>query len=151
MTDDLSELWALAARQFALGAQTLHGPDHWQRVERNALAIAPHSGADVRLVRLFAVLHDSQRQNESHDPEHGRRAAEWAKTLRGLHFQIPDGHFDTLCQALIWHDKGHTSGDATIGTCWDADRLDLSRVGIKPYASYMSTAYGKSLAGGPGV
>ena len=145
MRDDLSKLWALAAKQFSLGPHTLHGPDHWQRVERNALQIAPHSGADERVLRLFAVLHDSRRKNESHDPEHGRRAAEWARELRGREFDLPDADFDKLCQAMIWHDKGRTSDDPTIGTCWDADRLDLPRVGILPHTSYMSTAYGKSL------
>ncbi len=35
MNDDFSELWSLAARQFPLGIETLHGPDHWQRVERS--------------------------------------------------------------------------------------------------------------------
>jgi uncharacterized protein len=27
---------------------------------------------------------------------------------------------------------------ATIQTCWDADRLDLGRVGIKPAAQFLS-------------
>ena len=146
MSDEFANLWTLTAKQFRLGANTLHGPDHWQRVERNALRITPHSGADVQIVRLFAVFHDSQRMNESHDPEHGRRAAEWAGELRSREFELPDPSFDILCQALIWHDKGQTSDDPTIGTCWDADRLDLTRIGVRPHVSYMSTAYGKTLA-----
>ena len=28
----------------------------------------------------------------------------------------------------------------TVQTCWDADRLDLGRVGIKPDARYLCTA-----------
>jgi len=28
--------------------------------------------------------------------------------------------------------------DPTVQTCWDADRLDLGRVGIKPAARYLS-------------
>jgi uncharacterized protein len=86
--------------------------------------------------------------NESHDPQHGRRAADWAHDLRGEAFELPQDEFDLLCQAMIWHDKGRTSADATIGTCWDADRLDLPRVGIRPHVSYMSTAYGRSKAEG---
>ena len=46
--------------------------------------------------------------------------------------------------------NGHTGGglskDPTIGTCWDADRLTLRRVGIEPAARYMSTAAGKAAA-----
>ena len=143
---DLSHVWALAIERFALGRDSAHGSDHWQRVERNGLKLAQRSGADVLVVRLFAVLHDSHRQNEWHDPEHGARAAAWARTLCGKHFDISDQQLETLCEACVSHDKGKTSDDATIGTCWDADRLDLPRVGITPAAKFMSTAYGKELA-----
>jgi uncharacterized protein len=150
VTDDLSKLWTLAARQFPLGPYTAHGPDHWQRVERNGFELAATTGARVRVVRLFAVLHDSQRMNESYDPEHGLRAAEWAREIRGVAFDLPnDGDFDLLCEAMIWHDKGQTSPDPTIGTCWDADRLDLQRVGVRPLVKFMSTARGKALAESP--
>jgi uncharacterized protein len=30
-------------------------------------------------------------------------------------------------------------GDVTVQTCWDADRLDLGRVGIRPVASRLCT------------
>jgi uncharacterized protein len=40
------------------------------------------------------------------------------------------------------------SDDPTIGTCWDADRLDLARegVGIQPRARYMSTEFAREIA-----
>ena len=38
------------------------------------------------------------------------------------------------------HSDGFVEGDVTIRTCWDADRLDLGRVGIKPCASKLATA-----------
>ena len=31
-------------------------------------------------------------------------------------------------------------------SCWDADRLDLSRVGIVPSEQFMSTKVGKEMA-----
>jgi uncharacterized protein len=142
---DWPGLWALASRRFALGNFSLHGPDHWQRVERNALEIAPHSGADVTIIRLFAVLHDSHRQNEGHDPGHGARAAEWARTLSddARHFTLNAPRLELICEAMTWHDKGCVSEDPTIGTCWDADRLDLPRVGIRPEPRLMSTRYAR--------
>jgi uncharacterized protein len=144
---DLSHLWALAADRFALGPHSLHGPDHWQRVERNGLQLAAESGADVLVVRLFAVLHDSNRLNEVTDPEHGSRAAAWATELRREgRIDVTDAQFALLTEACVYHDKGRVSGDATIGTCWDADRLDLPRVGITPAERFMSTAAGKRLA-----
>ncbi|CAN5554133.1 hypothetical protein BH10PLA1_BH10PLA1_07760 [soil metagenome] len=139
-------LWSLAADGYALGIDSIHGPAHWQRVERNGLTIAATCGADVTIVRLFAVLHDSQRLNEGTDPEHGLRAANWAKHLRNVHFTLDDARFNQLTEACIWHDTGRVSDDATIGTCWDADRLDLPRVGIQPLSRFMSTVYGKSQA-----
>jgi len=33
-----------------------------------------------------------------------------------------------------------------IGTCWNADRLDIGRVGMPPSAQYMSTVAGKDMA-----
>jgi len=45
---------------------------------------------------------------------------------------------------------GHTHegyhDDVTIQTCWDADRLDLGRVGIIPDPDRMCTGMGKQLA-----
>jgi uncharacterized protein len=145
---DLTPLWSLAAEQFALGAHTIHGPDHWQRVERNALRIAAATnGADVLVVRLFAVLHDSKRLNESHDPEHGLRAAQWAQQLRAqAQICVTEVQFELLSEACIWHDKGKVSDDLTIGACWDADRLDLTRLGVRVLPELMSTKIGKELA-----
>lgn len=140
---DWPALWQLATDGFALGPTSIHGPAHWRAVERNAIDFAAFSGADVTLVRLFAVLHDSQRRNESHDPGHGPRAAAWAATLA---LGLDDVRLATLAHALRDHDRGTTSDDPTIGTCWDADRLDLTRVGMRPDPAYFSTAEGRRRA-----
>ena len=139
-------LWQHLTARFALGEWSLHGPKHWRNVERNALTIAQISGAGIIVVRLFAVLHDSERQNESYDPEHGQRAAALARQLHRQHFTLADGQLHVLCEACTFHHQGQVSQDPTIGTCWDADRLDLPRVGIRPHESRMSTGEGKRLA-----
>jgi uncharacterized protein len=41
---------------------SIHGAEHWRRVERNGLLLATRSGADVDVIKLFAVFHDSRRQ-----------------------------------------------------------------------------------------
>jgi uncharacterized protein len=41
---------------------------------------------------------------------------------------------------------GRTEADNTIQTCWDADRLDLGRVGIVPDPSRLCTAAAKEPA-----
>ena len=39
---------------------------------------------------------------------------------------------DLLIEALTYHSDGYTVGDITVKVCWDADRLDLGHVGIRP-------------------
>jgi uncharacterized protein len=143
---DLDGLWRYIAEQFPLGGESIHGPSHWRRVERNGRELAAATpGADEVVVRLFAVLHDSRRENEWTDHEHGLRGAELAQVLRGQFFELEDRRFALLYYACAWHERGRVSNDPTIGACWDADRLDLPRVGVRPMVELMSTAAGKAL------
>jgi len=145
--DDLKGLWTYVTRQFALGLDSLHGPHHWRRVEANGLTLARETdGADVRVIRLFAVLHDARRLDEGTDWGHGARGAELAGLLRGRYFELGDGAFRLLVVACEGHEQGRVSDERTVGACWDADRLDLPRVGARPAERYMSTAHGKRLA-----
>jgi hypothetical protein len=109
-----------------------HGVAHWARVLENGLRLAGKTGAIIDVVQLFAVLHDSRRCNESGDPDHGPRAAEFARALRGGLIDLPDDEFGLLYRACAGHTHERTHPDITIQTCWDADRLDLGRVGITP-------------------
>ena len=86
--------------------------------------------------------------NEWTDPGHGRRGAELARRLRGEMFDLPDEEFELLHYACTWHQDKDFSDDATIGTCWDADRLDLGRVGVIPDPKLLNTEFAKRLAGG---
>lgn len=140
---DWDALWELSSRRFALGAETIHGPDHWRRVERYGVQVAKHNGADVLVVRLFAVLHDVCRQTDGIDEAHGARAAEFAAGLHGEYFELSEERFALLHYACTWHTAGQVSADPTIGACWDADRLDLWRAGITPKETLMSTAHAR--------
>jgi uncharacterized protein len=126
-------------KDYPLPLDGAHGVAHWGRVLENGLYLAEHSGAEVAVVRLFALLHDSRRENEYEDPDHGPRAAEFARTLRGRCFELPDADFERLCHACAGHTRERTHHDVTIQTCWDADRLDLGRVGITPDPDWLST------------
>lgn len=143
---DFQKIWEHVTREFRGGADSIHGSAHWRRVEENGLRIATHSGAVVEVVRLFAVFHDSRRESDQSDENHGERAADYAASLRGVLFDLSDEHFDLLQYACCWHAHGKLSNDPTIGTCWDADRLDLGRCDIQPDASLMSTEFGRMLA-----
>ena len=117
----------------------IHGLTHWGRVYANGMKVAEQSGANVKVVELFAFFHDSQRWNDGFDLGHGQRGAEYAATLRGEYFDVTDEEFELLYIACRDHTNGCTEADVTIQTCWDADRLDLGRVYITPIANKMCT------------
>jgi len=146
-TVDFAIVWTFAREHHRLGERTLHGPDHWERVEAHGQRLADSTqGADMIVVRLFGILHDVERENESYDPQHGPRAAKLIEWLNGDLFRIDEQQLELLMYACAWHADGLTSDDPTIGCCWDADRLDLPRVGIRPERELMSTLLGQSLA-----
>jgi uncharacterized protein len=120
-----------------------HGVAHWARVLENGLKLAEATGANVEVVSLFAVLHDSRRINEVTDPEHGPRAAEFAAKLRGTVFGLEDHEFRLLYRACEGHTNERNHPDLTIQTCWDSDRLDLGRVGITHHPSRLCTEFAK--------
>jgi uncharacterized protein len=128
---------------YALPLNGDHGVAHWARVLENARRLADETGADLAVVELFAVLHDSRRINEYSDPLHGPRAAEFAATLRGRVFELPSHQFRLLTVACEGHTHERTHPDITVQTCWDADRLDLGRVGITPHPSRLCTEFAK--------
>lgn len=120
-----------------------HGIGHWARVLENGVRLAEETGANVEVVSLFAVLHDSRRIDEFTDPEHGPRAAEFATELRGNVFDLDDHEFRLLFRACEGHTHERDHPDVTIQTCWDSDRLDLGRVGITPHPNRLCTDVAK--------
>ena len=116
-----------------------HGVSHWARVLENGLRLAHQTGAKIVVVQLFAVFHDARRINEGIDPGHGRRGADYAASQRGVLFDLPGEDFELLYTACTYHTDGLTEGDVTVQTCWDADRLDLGRVGIAPHPRHLCT------------
>jgi uncharacterized protein len=126
--------------QYSLPRRGVHGPAHWARVLENGLRLAGITGADPVVVRLFAVLHDCRRRSEGVDPRHGPRAAHYARRLRSVHLDLDRARFELLCEACAGHTDGKTDADVTIQTCWDADRLDLGRVGIRVDPRLLCTA-----------
>jgi uncharacterized protein len=117
----------------------LHGLSHWARVLEIGVRLAEDSGANVEVVQLFAVFHDARRINEGWDDGHGRRGAELAARLRGEYFDLDDDAFEMLYTACVEHTDGRTDGDVTTQTCWDADRLDLPRVGLDVDRQFLGT------------
>lgn len=139
MTHDYRAIVEVILDAYALSLDGYHGIHHWARVWENGLQIASANGADVEVVRLFALFHDARRVNEDIDPDHGLRGGDLAHALRGSLVQLDDTRFDLLYEACRLHTDGHTAGDPTHLACWDADRLDLGRVGITPKPERLCT------------
>lgn len=124
-----------------------HGLDHWRQVEFNGLLLVPKAKADIVVVRLFALYHDSKRAFDGYDEEHGFHGAEFAKKCREEKlFEVTDEQFEKLFHACRNHTIERSSGDATIDTCYDADRLDLGRVDIPLDPMKMATTAGAFVA-----
>lgn len=128
------------ARSTGIGSH-IHGELHWRTVGANGLWLAePLAGADTHVIFLFALLHDSMRENDHVDPGHGPRAAAFAGELHaeGL-LGVTAAQLELLQHACFEHTNGKVSSDPTVGACWDADRLDLPRVGVTPNPALFST------------
>ncbi len=142
-------------REFALNGWDLgetHGLPHWQKVERNGILLSievcagvPHIREDIniKIVRLFAYLHDKCRLDNGTDFEHGVRAANMLYNIRNTILKnLTDEEVLLLEKACRLHTTVLKTGNLTIDTCFDADRLDLDRVGIIPYHNKMATPNG---------
>ena len=140
-----SELIVEIRKQFRINWNGIHGISHWARVYDIGMKISELTGANQKVVQLFSIFHDSRRHNEHTDPKHGPRGAELAGQLRENHFpMLTDEEFDLLDQACCLHTTAETHDNITIQTCFDADRLDLGRVGMVPNAKYLCTDSAKS-------
>lgn len=125
---------------YELPLDGVHGLGHWARVLENGLRLAERTGANERVVSLFAVFHDARRRDEGTDTGHGARGARLARELRAEYLELTDGEFGLLETACVDHTDGTVEGDITVQTSWDADRLDLWRVYIVPHKKYLCTS-----------
>jgi uncharacterized protein len=131
--------------EYPLPLNGLHGISHWARVLENARRLVELTGADPAIVELFAVFHDSKRINEGIDNGHGARGAAYARQLRGEYFDVDDAGFGLLSEACAGHTLGMRQADLTVQVCWDSDRLDLARAGIKPLPQFLCTPAAQDL------
>lgn len=128
---DISAILKAILPGYPLPYDGIHGLTHWARVLENGQRLCEATGADTEVATLFAIFHDARRVNEYRDKGHGHRGAELAASLRGSLVYLDDRRFDLLYEACRLHTDGGTSGDLAMQVCWDSDRLDLGRVGIR--------------------
>lgn len=137
--------------EFKLDWMGIHGISHWSRVYVNARKVAEAERSRDKsifisdeVLKLFSFLHDHQRINDGSDYFHGSRAIIPARKLRGDVFDISDEEMGLLEKSIIGHSEGLTYDAPTVMVCWDADRLDLGRVGKIPNPKYLCTESAKN-------
>ena len=144
-----SEALIQQVRDYVLGHSyngTFHGIDHWDRVYQNGQQLLTPEVKPL-VVGLFAYLHDACRESDGYDLQHGPRAAVLVDKLRGaLLKDVSDEDIFLLKEACRLHTSTHKTGNPTIDACFDADRLDLGRVGIIPDPAQLATEKGKEIA-----
>lgn len=135
------ELIDYLKEHFRLSWTGIHGSPHWARVLQNGKLLAEAEGGREDVVTLFAFLHDHdhERECDGEDYTHGPRAAINAAKLRNVYFGIDDEGFGLLCWAMREHSDGFQQADISVQCCWDADRLDLWRIGKTPDPQYLCT------------
>jgi uncharacterized protein len=141
---NLDTLLSAIRAEYALSWTGIHGISHWTRVRENGLRLAALTGAQIEVVECFAYLHDSKRINDGGDPGHGSRGAALARRLHATQpynavLELTDEQIELLAYACAHHTDGLLEANVTVQTCWDADRLDLGRVGIRPNPELLCT------------
>jgi uncharacterized protein len=126
-----------------------HGVDHWDRVAKFGKTLYV-DGVDMNVVIAFAYLHDVERKNDDIDDGHGHRASILVDSIHQNYLRDFDAEqISLLKRACELHTLRHRTGNITIDTCFDADRLDLPRVGITPEPERMATSQGARIASNP--
>ena len=124
-----------------------HGVEHWDRVAMFGKMLY-QEGADKDVIACFAYLHDSERKDNGIDEQHGFRASLFIDTLRDSYLKpLSDEQIATLKKACKMHTVVPRTDDITVNICFDADRMDLLRVGILPVPERMATKRGAELVG----
>lgn len=116
-----------------LAHEPMHGELHWRGVAWAGLRVrelAP--GISPGVMVAFGLLHDCRRETDDWDPEHGERAALVAARSRPLKRLLGAEGRELVAEACRLHERGMTRREApAIGACWDADRVNLVRLGFR--------------------
>lgn len=147
---NVEQLRLFCASRWPAELGATHGVEHWDRVAQFG-AMLYREGADMDVIQAFAYLHDTERMNNGRDLDHGKRAAALIDTIRRTELQeLSDEQIAKLKRACELHTIEHRTGDITIDICFDADRMDLLRVGIVPSPARMATEQGAALVADAG-
>lgn len=160
-TYKLSEKTMLLLENYKSFKSRTHGVSHWERVAQVGMDIGRELKLDnVALwsIKAFGWTHDLWRTHDGRCRKHGRDGFENLLSLDcKLIQQLPEQERELIRLAIRYHSDGFIAGEAfdlglfetvelneqrivdIVGCCWDADRLDLARIGMIPRRCLIST------------
>jgi len=145
----IDKLREFAAARWPRELGSFHGLEHWDRVARFGKMLWVE-GADMDVIKAFAYLHDCERKQDGDDNDHGLRASLLVDVIRRSELSfLDDCQISKLKRACQLHTHVLRTGDMTVDICFDADRMDLVRVGIIPLPERMATKQGAKLVSNP--
>ena len=122
----------------------LHGIPHLRRVASTAGRLAAAVGEDVEAAVIAGFLHDCARVHDGGGTRHAHDSADLAKEILATFYPHVDS--DRLCDGIAHHADGTVTDDPLIGSLWDADRLDLIRLGRETRPHLLSTGLARRVA-----
>ncbi len=125
------------------GGLVLHGVSHLRRVAILSGRLANAVGEDVESAVVMGFLHDCARRNDKNDIEHARDSEVLARGLVERFY--PHLDVDRICEAIAGHADGEVTSDPFTGCLWDADRMELKRIGRTIDLDLLSTKVAKRL------
>ncbi len=125
-----------------------HGPQHWRCVSLVGVRLSGTTpGADALVAFLFGLFHDAMRENDWQDEGHGTRGASlMTRFYRAGLIPITLPQYEAALLACQTHTEAAPTKRAVLGVCYDADRLNLWRVCVRPEPAYLSTIAGREMA-----
>lgn len=139
---DFAALVRAVVRASTSKGSTVHGVRHWkQTMWASCRLLAEEPRADPAVALVFGLVHDCLRVLEAADPEHGLRAARLVIELVREHLlDLSDDQLEMVKAACEHHSESLWTSNPTVGICWDADRVGLWRLGLRPEPTGMSLA-----------
>ena len=123
-----------------------HGLDHAVVTAELARLLAEKECPDYSFdAAIGGCFHDIGRVNDQADGDrHAFRSSQIAEKIIVKHWK--DLRLKEIIFAIRHHADGKVTNNKLIGCIWDADRLSLSRLGIKVNKSFLSTKTAKRYA-----
>lgn len=123
------------------GRTQIHGLDHLRNVGYLSGKFAAELGISLETAIIGGFLHDCARSDDSDDAFHAEKSALLARKLIKKNYSNIDE--ELVYKTILFHSGGKTTDNHIQGCVWDADRLDLIRLGIQPKKELLSTEPGK--------